>query len=105
MERRESKPPNVTFFDDEKSLSKIRSLESKREPLARGGNWTSSRGTFAREWVAPVMEEKLEEWPKVQYQQWEVETQEEKELREGRKEVVRNAFLSVLVSNLLHKRT
>lgn len=51
------------------------------------------------------MEEKLEEWPKVQYQQWEVETQEEKELREGRKEVVRNAFLSVLVSDSLHKRT
>ena len=101
MRRRKSRSPNVTLFDDEKSLSKIRSLETKREPLARGGNWTSPRGTFAREWEAPVLEEELEEWPKVQFQGWEKESEEEKELREGRQEVVRNAFLSVSIPSLL----
>ncbi|KAL7414585.1 glycoside hydrolase [Mrakia frigida] len=90
---KESKPPNVTFFDDETMLSKIRPLDLKRKPLARGGNWTSPRGTFAREWEDPVLGERVEDWPKVQFQDWEEESEEEKELREGRKEVVKGAFL------------
>lgn len=86
------KEPNVTVFPDE-LLKHIRPEGISWGELARGGNWSTEHGTFAREWEDNEMGEPQREMPKVQFQDWAAESGGERELREGRRDVVKGAFL------------
>jgi hypothetical protein len=82
-------PPKETIFPEEK-LSEIR--EAGAGPLVpAGGRWDPPKGSFAQRWKEPKLGEK-QDMPKIQAVFGE-EAAEDRKLREGRRDVVRGAFV------------
>lgn len=97
-----SQKPIVDAFPAEQ-LPAIRPAEWTGKAAPAGGTWAPPRGTFAREWVSPDWvsfgsdKPKANELPKIQFDfQPEAERDDDRRtLVAARREVVRNAFLSI----------